>query len=200
MTSYIDNLLTLIETTQEEQDRLSDAAAEEQQGRHTKMIAILKAAATKIGLDIAEHNYSIGYDEDDNREAHIDVYNGVTMEQLYALTDLADSVKVDDCPSHIDVIRLTMRMKPGMEDAMISEAKYGVVSSQTLGHLKRWDAEHVLDVSDEVKSRGQSAIDGAALKQASDDIDFAGRALPATQGRTKPIRSIAGRAPKVTPR
>ena len=63
------------------------------------------------------------------------------------------------------------------------------VPSSMLGNVKRWDADHVLDVADEVESRGGELSNADDAKAASDDLAFVGKVLPNTK-KQAPIRGI----------
>lgn len=82
-----------------------------------------------------------------------------------------------------------MTLAEEAHDVELEEARHGSVPSSMLGNMKRWDAEHVLDVKDEVEARGGDVSNAADTKAASDDLAFADKALPNVKAG-KPIRGI----------
>lgn len=97
-----------------------------------------------------------------------------------------------------DAARLTPAERAlAREDAMalaeseeIEEARHGVVPASMLSGMKRWDADHVLNVKDEVESRGGDLSSPEDTKAASADLAFADRALPPIAPRKNAIRAI----------
>lgn len=175
----------------EANDEWSDDDQDNGPDREEKIIALLTDAAHKMGLDLAEINHPVLYD-DASREASICVFESVSLEQLQALTSLGSMIKVAACASHRDVAQISFVVNSGMENANLSETKSALVPASALSHLNRWDAPHVIAVADEVKSRGGELDDPAAMKSASDDVKFVDDALPVP----KPVAAIRNKKKK----
>lgn len=119
MTDYISSLFTLAEAEDLwSEDTTSDDLAEAQWAREKRVTEMLTEIARKMDLSLHEGR-AIIYTEED-REAQIDVYEGVTLAQLNAFADIATEIFVAASASHRDVTSLRMKINPGFEDATLS--------------------------------------------------------------------------------
>jgi membrane-associated HD superfamily phosphohydrolase len=120
---YFDALKSLIETTEEQETALADAAAAEQYDREARVTAIVKKAFDKMGLSINDRNHSINYNEDPDREVTVEFYDRISLAQMQALSVIGENITVGASASYPDVTELRMTIRDGIEDAVISETK-----------------------------------------------------------------------------
>ena len=121
MTDYISRLFTLAEAEDVWTDdgTASDDAAEAQWAREKRVTTMLTSIAAKMSLSLSDHGRPVLYTEED-REAQIDCYDGFTLEQLVAFSDIATEIVVTSSASHRDVTTLRMKINPGFEDATLT--------------------------------------------------------------------------------
>jgi hypothetical protein len=122
MTDYMKTIFKLAEAEDVWSDEPEDDASEQTFDREKRVVALLTAAASKMGLDLAEVSYPVQYSEDD-REATINVFEEVTLEQLQAVSALGTNVRVGASPSYRDVTRIVFTVGEGMENASLSESR-----------------------------------------------------------------------------
>lgn len=120
---YFDALKSLIETTEEQETALADAAAAEQYDREARVTAIVKKAFDKMGLSINDRNHSINYNEDPDREVTVEFYDRISLAQMQALSVIGENITVGASASYPDVTELRMTIRDGIEDAVISETR-----------------------------------------------------------------------------
>lgn len=121
MPDYISSLFTLAEAEDlwSDNDSASDDAAEAQWAREKRVTAMLTSIASKMGLSLSDHGRPVLYGEED-REAQIDCYDGFTLEQLVAFSDIATEIVVTGSASHRDITSLRMKINPGFEDSTLT--------------------------------------------------------------------------------
>lgn len=120
MSDYISSLFALTESEDVWSDDASheDDLAEAQWAREKRVTTLLHTVVQRMGLDLREGSNPVLYSEDD-REATIDIFDSITLEQIAAFGDIASGIKVGSS-GHQDVVRITMTINAGVEDATIS--------------------------------------------------------------------------------
>ncbi len=122
MTDYISSLFTLAEAEDlwtVDDDTAEEDESEAQWAREKRVTAMLTEIARRMSLDLHSEGRAVLYTEED-REAQINVFDGVTLEQLTAFGDIATGITVSASSSYRDVTSIRMTINPGLEDATLS--------------------------------------------------------------------------------
>ena len=111
MTNYFDALRALMESSEEQEQAVNDAASAEQYRRETQVTTILKTAIQKLGLSLHENPHAVNYSEDMDRNAVILIHDHISLTQLQSLAVWADYITVGASASYPDVTEICITVK-----------------------------------------------------------------------------------------